>query len=49
VPVILFGSSIRPGRYTQPATPADIAPTLAAVARIKIAPTDGRVLKEALR
>jgi predicted AlkP superfamily pyrophosphatase or phosphodiesterase len=49
VPVILFGPTIRAGRYTQPATPADIAPTLAAVARIRIAPTDGRVLKEALQ
>ena len=48
VPVILFGTSVRPGRYTEAATPADIAPTLAAVARIQIAPVDGRVLTEAL-
>jgi predicted AlkP superfamily pyrophosphatase or phosphodiesterase len=48
VPVILFGAGIRAGQYTQPATPADIAPTLAAVARIVIAKTDGRVLTEAL-
>lgn len=48
VPVILFGASVRPGRYTQNATPADIAPSLASVARIRIAPTDGRVLTEAL-
>ena len=48
VPVILFGASVRPGRCTQAATPADIAPTLAAVARIRIAPVDGRVLTEAI-
>jgi predicted AlkP superfamily pyrophosphatase or phosphodiesterase len=50
VPVILFGASVRAGRYaTEGVTPADLMPTLAAVAKIKIAPTDGRVLKEALR
>jgi predicted AlkP superfamily pyrophosphatase or phosphodiesterase len=48
VPVILFGASVRAGRYTQSASPADIAPSLASVARIRIAPTDGRVLTEAL-
>jgi Type I phosphodiesterase / nucleotide pyrophosphatase len=49
VPVILFGTSIRTGRYTGAATPADLMPTLAAVARVKIAKTDGHVLKEAIR
>jgi predicted AlkP superfamily pyrophosphatase or phosphodiesterase len=48
VPVILFGASVRPGRYTENASPADVAPSLASVARIRIAPTDGRVLAEAL-
>jgi hypothetical protein len=48
VPVVLFGASIRPGRYVAAATPADIAPTLAAIAHVSIAPTDGRVLKEAV-
>lgn len=48
VPVILFGASVRPGRYTGATTPADLMPTLAAVANVKIAPTDGRVLKEAI-
>jgi len=48
VPVVLFGYGITAGRYTQAATPADIAPTLASVARIAIAPTDGRVLSEAI-
>jgi predicted AlkP superfamily pyrophosphatase or phosphodiesterase len=49
VPVILFGASVRSGRYAAAATPADLMPTLAAVARIKIAKTDGRVLKEAIK
>jgi predicted AlkP superfamily pyrophosphatase or phosphodiesterase len=49
VPVILFGATVRAGQYTQPATPADVAPTLASVAKVKIAATDGRVLKEAVR
>jgi hypothetical protein len=49
VPVILFGNSVRPGRFTGAATPADLTPTLAAVARVKIAKTDGRVLTEAIK
>jgi type I phosphodiesterase/nucleotide pyrophosphatase len=48
VPVILLGAPFRAGTYTSDATPADLAPTLAAVANVKIAATDGRVLKEAL-
>ncbi|HET7220427.1 MAG TPA: alkaline phosphatase family protein [Vicinamibacterales bacterium] len=48
VPVILLGASVRAGTYTSGATPADLAPTLAAAANVKIGPTDGRVLKEAL-
>jgi predicted AlkP superfamily pyrophosphatase or phosphodiesterase len=48
VPVIFFGASVRAGQYPQAATPADIAPTLAAVAQVRIAKTDGRVLTEAL-
>jgi predicted AlkP superfamily pyrophosphatase or phosphodiesterase len=48
VPVILFGASVRPGEYTQAATPADLVPTLAAVARVPIRKGDGRVLAEAL-
>ena len=49
VPVILFGASVRAGRYTGAATPADLMPTLAAVAKVKIAKTDGHVLTEAIR
>ena len=49
VPLIIFGSGIRSGRYLQPATPADIAPTLAAILKIQ-APSSvtGRILSEAI-
>jgi len=50
VPVIIMGTGIVPGRYLEPASPADIAPTLSALLRIT-APTSvtGRVLMEAIR
>jgi predicted AlkP superfamily pyrophosphatase or phosphodiesterase len=49
VPVILFGSGIKAGRYDRAATPADIAPTLARLTGIKMPKADGRVLAEGLR
>ena len=50
VPTIIMGPGVNPGRYFEPASPADIAPTLAALLRIT-APTNatGRVLIEALK
>ena len=50
VPLIIMGTGITPGRYFEPASPADIAPTLSAVLRIT-APTSatGRILLEAIR
>jgi predicted AlkP superfamily pyrophosphatase or phosphodiesterase len=48
VPVILMGAGIRPGKYYGPATPADIAPTLAAICGITLATRDSQVLSEAL-
>ncbi len=48
VPVILLGAGIRPGWYSQPASPADIAPTLAHLLGIRFAGRDGRILREAL-
>jgi predicted AlkP superfamily pyrophosphatase or phosphodiesterase len=48
VPVILMGSGIRHGKYYEPATPADIAPTLATLCGITLATQDGRTLAEAL-
>jgi arylsulfatase A-like enzyme len=49
VPVIIMGAGVAPGRYRQPATPADIAPTLSQLLRIS-APSNstGRVLVEGL-
>ena len=48
VPVILYGLGIRAGRYNEPVTPADIAPTLGRLMGITLARPDGRGLHEAL-
>jgi len=50
VPLIIMGGGLAPGRYAEPATPADIAPTLAHLLRVQ-PPSNvtGRVLTEALR
>ena len=44
-----LGNGVRPGRFTQAATPADIAPTLAYLAGTMLPRAEGRVLREALR
>jgi predicted AlkP superfamily pyrophosphatase or phosphodiesterase len=49
VPVILFGAGIKRGRFSQAATPADIAPTLAELAGVRMPKAEGRVRREALR
>ena len=49
VPVVLFGAGIRAGVRTEPATPADIAPTLAAIAGVALPNVDGKVLTPALK
>ena len=36
VPLLLFGQAIKPGHYDGPASPADVAPTLAAVAGVPL-------------
>jgi hypothetical protein len=48
VPVVLFGQGIKRGEYLQPATPLDIAPTLAFLASVTLSNPSGRVLVEAL-
>ena len=48
VPILLMGDQITPGHYLAEVTPADITPTLAAIAGVTLARTDGRVLTEAL-
>src|SRR6202040_3177433 len=49
VPVLLMGFGIQPGQYFPPITPADIAPTFAALCGITLASRDGHVLAEALK
>ena len=48
VPLFLLGYGIQPGEYFAAVTPADIAPTFAALCGITLATRDGRVLVEAL-
>lgn len=50
VPLIIMGAGVTTGRYFEPASPADIAPTLSALLRIT-PPTSvtGRVLLEAIK
>jgi hypothetical protein len=48
VPVMFYGAGVRPGAYAGAATPADLAPTLAALARVRFDRTDGRALAEAI-
>jgi predicted AlkP superfamily pyrophosphatase or phosphodiesterase len=48
VPILLMGYGIQPGTYYREVSPADIAPTLAALCGITLAPRDGKVLAEAL-
>ena len=48
VPLLLMGKGIARGEYLQPASPADIAPTLAFLAGVTLPRVSGRVLIEAL-
>jgi predicted AlkP superfamily pyrophosphatase or phosphodiesterase len=48
VPILLLGRGVRKGEFRQPASPADIAPTLAALSGVALPQAEGRVLTEAL-
>jgi hypothetical protein len=48
VPILLMGFGVKPGEYFDPVTPADIAPTFAALTGVTLATHDGRVLSEGL-
>jgi hypothetical protein len=48
VPLILFGAGVRAGRHREAATPADLAPTLAALAGLTFEAPDGRALGAAV-
>lgn len=49
VPLLFAGAGVKPGVYLVPASPADLAPTLAHLVGITLARADGRVRAEALR
>ena len=49
VPMLLAGPGIKPGTYSGATTPADMAPTLAALAGLALPQAQGRVLREADR
>jgi hypothetical protein len=49
VPVIVMGRPFKAGRYPSPASPADLAPTLAMTIKLPMSDIDGKVLKEAVR
>jgi arylsulfatase A-like enzyme len=49
VPILLMGYGIKAGRYDQPVTPADIAPTLAALCGVTLPQAEGRALGAALK
>ncbi len=48
VPLVLYGFDVRKGQYDATASPADIAPTFAALTHVSLPTAQGRVLKEAL-
>ena len=48
VPLIFYGAGIKPGVSQEPATPADVAPTLAVLLGVTIPDADGRALGRAL-
>ena len=48
VPIILFGAGIKHGAFSTAATPADIAPTLAALCGITLPKAEGHPLQDAL-
>jgi predicted AlkP superfamily pyrophosphatase or phosphodiesterase len=48
VPVIFYGAGIKPGKYDGPASPADVAPTLARLVGIKLRKAEGQPLHPAL-
>jgi predicted AlkP superfamily pyrophosphatase or phosphodiesterase len=48
VPVLFYGAGIRPGKYDSPASPADVAPTLASLLGVTMPHAEGTVLAQAL-
>jgi predicted AlkP superfamily pyrophosphatase or phosphodiesterase len=48
VPLVFFGARIKPGRYDQASTPADLAPTFAALAGITMPQARGRAVSDVI-
>jgi predicted AlkP superfamily pyrophosphatase or phosphodiesterase len=48
VPIVFFGRHVKPGRYDRPATPADIAPTLARLVGVQLSQAQGAVLTDVI-
>jgi hypothetical protein len=48
VPILLMGAGIKHGQYAAATTPADIAPTLAALCGLTLAHAEGRARREAI-
>ena len=48
VPIVFMGPNVKAGEYREAATPADIAPTLAALSGIVMPRAEGHVLRSAL-
>jgi predicted AlkP superfamily pyrophosphatase or phosphodiesterase len=48
VPILLFGRGIKPGRYDQAASPADVAPTLATLCGVSLPQAEGHALTVAV-
>ena len=48
VPLVFLGAPFQPGRYRTPATPADLAPTLAATIGMPMRDVEGRPLTDAI-
>jgi len=49
VPFVLFGAGIKPGRYTDSTSPADLAPSLAQLVGVTLPFAEGQARFEALR
>ena len=49
VPVVFWGAPFKAGRFSTPASPADLAPTLAALAKLAMPGVDGKALTTAFK
>jgi predicted AlkP superfamily pyrophosphatase or phosphodiesterase len=48
VPIVFFGKHIKAGKYDRPATPADIAPTIAHLLGVRLPQAQGAVLADVI-